>query len=417
MYEVGRQDSQHLPGQRLIIHALSATMIFWLFRLAFRPYPAVAAFAAALSFLLNRTALVTSTIITQHLAYIPICGLTLFSMAMFCRTLDRRYWYATAAGLGLAFATVETSMVLLAAILVTLVLVGLRTGWKSFAGLLARGAIVRIGAILVIWPMGVLQLGVLKGYVYLVYIAVSKKTFSPLSARELWTFKFETYPLEFVVPLLALAAVLIWWKRLSCRKEILPFWVCILVFLAATTVVTVPYTHYHGSLLMSSAVLIGVICGELWLRPNVAARISAASVLLVTLTAMAAQYYHETTKGEVWSSHYPDLRNYLAHKQSSKGMYVPFVLVPTIHFYYPDLPTVGYDVDWRPEDLLSAWVKAGPGWELLCAESTCTALRSQASSVPVHQTQVVAGGIGTTAGGIKEAPLEPLYSLVAENRY
>jgi hypothetical protein len=189
------------------------------------------------------------------------------------------------------------------------------------------------------------------------------------------------------------------------------------MFVAATTIVTVPYTYYHGSLLMSCAVVVGAIFGELWVRSGAAVRTAAAAVLLVVLTASATLYYRETTREKARSNHYSDLLSYVGQKRDAKGMYVPYVFVPTIHYYYPQLTTVGYDVDWRPEDLVSAWVKAGPGWELLCAESTCNALRSRASAVaPVRQTTVVAGGIDTTGEITGENSLEPLYSLAVENR-
>lgn len=384
-----------------------------MFRLIYPAYTAIGAFAAAVTFLMNRTALVTATAITQHLLYILVCGLTLFLMALFCRNLDRRYWYGAAASLGLAFATVETSAVLVAAVLLTLVLAGFRLGWKSLGLLFAKGALVFAATVLLVWPKGILQLGALKGYGYLAYMALYRKTFTPISARQLWAFRLRVYPLEFVIPLLALVAALVWWRRLTYRREILPFLVYATMFAAVTMVITLPYTHYHGSLLISSAVLVGAMFGELWLRNNRVLTISLSVVLAATLAGMTTQYYRETAKAKSAHDYYSDLLNYLGKNGEVTSFYVPFVLVPTIHFYYPGLTIVGYDTDWLPKDLAAAWAKAGPGWGLLCAESTCHAVRGQMPpAVPLRQAQVAAGGIA--AHGENSPGEEPLYSLTVE---
>ena len=275
----GFRNASAYRASGLLIHALSVTLIFWMFRLVYPAYPAVAAFAAALTFLMNRTALVSATAITQHLLFILICGLTLFLMALFCRTQDRRCWYGAAAALGLAFATVETSFILLGAVSLTLVLAGSQLGRKRLALLFARGMLVLVATILLVWPKGILQLGVLKGYLYLAYMALGRKTFSPIGPRQLWAFKFRTYPLEFVIPAAALIACLVLWRKMASRREVLPFLVYAWMFVGATMVITLPYTHYQGSLLVSCAVVVGAVFGELWLRRNLAIRM-AVSVLL-----------------------------------------------------------------------------------------------------------------------------------------
>src|ERR1019366_1748902 len=126
----GCRDASDYRASGLLIHALVTGLIFWFFRIAFPEYPPVAAFAAALTFLLNRTALVAATGITQHVMFGLMAALTLFPLSLFCRTGERRFWYLTAAALGLAFATVETSFILVAAVIFVLGLNGARTGWK-----------------------------------------------------------------------------------------------------------------------------------------------------------------------------------------------------------------------------------------------------------------------------------------------
>ena len=402
---LGAESPKTFRASGLLIHLGAATLIFWMFRMVFAGYPAVAALAAALAFLMNRTALVSATVVTQHVMFTLLAGLTLFLMARFCRGLDRRYWYAAAAVLGLAFSTVETSFVLLAAILPVLLLVAYPLGWKQLLGLLLRGAGVFLAAILMVWPKGILQLGVLKGYLYLAYMAVSRKAFSPISPRELWAFKFRVYPLEFVIPALALIACTIWWRRLQHRREALPFLVYAWMFTAVTMVVTIPYTHYYGSLLLAGVVLTGVAFAELWMRRNLAIRALASLALVATLTGMNVLHYRERDQPPQ-HDYRADMLAYLARDPDSPTVYVPFVLVPTIHFYRPQSVTVGYDTNWSGTALADALSQAGPNAELLCVQPVCDSVRGRLPQL--RQTQVTAGGVPVYG---QATDLEILYSL------
>jgi hypothetical protein len=121
-----------------------------------------------------------------------MAALTLFPLALFCRAGERRFWYLTAAALGVAFSTVETSFILVGAVILVLGLTSSRTGWRPALSLCWKGILVFLDAILLVRPKGVLTLGGLKGYVYLGYIALVKKTFMPMSPLALWSFKFRT---------------------------------------------------------------------------------------------------------------------------------------------------------------------------------------------------------------------------------
>jgi hypothetical protein len=385
----GATDPSVYRASGLFIHLLSVTLIFWMFRLTFPGSPPIAAFVSAISFLLNRTALVTSTSVTQHLPYALFAAVALFFAALYFRTRDRPFWYASCAALGLSFATVETSFIL---VVVFLVLLPLATWWdnrKAMWGLLGRGALFFTGAVLIVWPKGILQLGTLKGYAYLGYMAVIRKTFTEITPVQLWGLKLKDHPEEYLIGLGALFASAILWKRMPDRRALLPFIVYGFLFIGITMIITAPYTYYHVSLTVATSVLTGVVFGWLWNRGNPVVRAAAVMVIAVPLLWMPVTYYRELAA--IKAAHDP--RTELLVWVSSAGpernsLVLPYVLMPTLHFYDPQIHTTTYDVGAEPAGL--ADLVEQPNHTLLCEEALCRAVRSHLSaSVQTSQTRVM----------------------------
>src|SRR5262249_5027974 len=145
-------------------------------------------------------ALVTAGVITQHVAFELLTILTLFALARFLRNRVRRGGDLTAALLGIAFATVEISVVLIGSALVGMAWFLRSGGLGTLSVLIARGAVWFAAALLLVWPMGFIHLNALKGYAYLAYIAIYRKTFNPIGPMDLWGFKLKAYPYEFILP-------------------------------------------------------------------------------------------------------------------------------------------------------------------------------------------------------------------------
>src|SRR6185436_9178733 len=95
-------------------------------------------------------------------------------------------------------------------------------------------------------------------------------TLSPVSPLEMWGNNLRYYPLEFLPPLLALVGMIIFYRRSRVSNQVkpalLPFLVYTTLFAAVTMVVTLPYAHYHGSMMASAAVVLGAATAELWKR-------------------------------------------------------------------------------------------------------------------------------------------------------
>ena len=372
---IGIRSEAGYRASGLVLHAMGAIAIFWFSLVVFPGMPAPGAFVAAAAFTLNRTALVTATSITQHVAFELTCLVTLFAAAQYVRTRGPHWWNATTAALACSFAAVEISIVLIGAILLSVAATHWEDGPRVLLRRIFNGAGVFLITLTIVWPFGVLNLNAAKGYLYLAYMAVSRKTFTPIGPLDLWTFKIKTYPFEFLPALGALIFAILVWRKLQHRAAATPWVVYTLLFLGATMVITLPYTYYHASLLASSCVLAGIVYGEWWTRNGAAMRLVVLAAILVTLGVSATTYYRETERRpEAPQLAAGVLR--LAAQQPSTALLVPFEVVPTLHYYYPSVRTVGYDTDWTTERLAAEAIDAAPS-RVVCSAGLCEALEAQ----------------------------------------
>jgi hypothetical protein len=357
----------------LVLHALGAIAIFWLLLAVFPEMPAAGAFLGAFAFVLNRTALVTATVITQHIVFELVCLLALFSTAQYLRTEQTRWWKVTAVLLACALAAVEISAVLICAVTLSVVLVKWKEGVRSIARRLGQGAIWFLLSLVVLWPFGLLKLSAVKGYFYLAYMAISRKTFTPIGPLQLWSFKIRTYPFEFGVALAAMALLIFLWPGLRNRTATTPFVVYTLLFFGVTMAITLPYTHYHPTLLASTCVLVGVVAGELWQRSQAVARACVMLAVLVPASISGMTLYRETQTRRPSS---PAMRAAIgqAARTPATPFFVPFEWVPTLHYYHPNLTFVGYDSDWKPQRL--AQEAAATPSQVACQPEMCAALEA-----------------------------------------
>lgn len=342
-HALGARGESVYRASGLVLHALEAVLIFWMFVRVFPHLPAAAAFVAAVTFAMNRTALVAATAITQHVAFAFLACGALFAVAEFLRTGEKRFWYAAAVLMAAAFAAVEIAAVMIGSVVVTVAWANRNWGIKALISLFARGAVCFLAALALLWPPGVFQLNALKGYMYLAYMAVARKTFTPISPLSLWSFKLREYPLEFALLLGAMVVGALWLWRAKSFRAAMPFLFYAIAFFGVTMAITVPYTYYHVSLTMALAVVTGVLFGELWNRVNSAVRLAALGAVLASLAALDVGFYRETEQVHAAKpSGTADAIGYLSTHGAEQAL-VPYVMVPPLHFYKPELATTGYD--------------------------------------------------------------------------
>jgi hypothetical protein len=398
---IGLATETAFRGSGLIPHLITATILLFGMRKLFPDAGWAGALGAAGVYVGNRTGLITGLTITQHNMFAMVAASVLFSLSKFCVTLDRRYWYATMALLGVSLAAVELTFVLVGAMGVVLLAAGKRLraiySWTELLKLALRGVGAFAAGLFIVWPKGLLTLNAIKGFLVMGYFAIVRRNFSPGGPLDMWKLRLEVAPLELLAPALALVGLALWWRRYRYRWELAPFVSYVAVFCTVTLIMTLPYIHYQGSLMMAASVVTGAALGELWRYRRIWGA-AATALTAVTVLITAAQYREQLMSDLAVKPVQSDVLSFLHKNGIVDGadgdevrLLAPFLLVPTIHYYYPRFRTASYDPSWAVERLIAeATAPQGPG-QLLCAPSICGAIGQRARIV--EQETIREGGL------------------------
>lgn len=391
-----------------IIHIASSLILMAAFWNLFPKWSPLAGFAAGVMLLFNRTALVTTTAITQHLVFLPLAILTLWALSRFCREYEEKWWYATAAFTGLAFAAVETAVLLVATTAVMLLfsyreIASRWPSWGSRFMLLLKGVGIALLVILVVWPAGILKLGLARGFGFLGYMALSRKSFSLHGPLDTWRDQFTSAPFEHWMMLAGFIASIVLWKRFEHRRESLPWIVYAFVYILITTKITLDYKHYRGTIAVAGVMMTAMAIAHLWTRwkPRPAGRAVLVILTAAGVAGEAVRYYDYLQNYEPTASAY--VLEYVEAAQlagSRSALYVPYYFVPALHFYYPNLPTIGYDKDWPVTRLISELRQPEVADEFLCVQSACREIARAARMESLRIRQIAPNHEG-----------EPLYVM------
>jgi hypothetical protein len=393
LHDAGAVRENVFRGSGLLIHFATATLILLGFWAAFPSLPRLAGLIACALLVFNRTALTGAVGITQHVAFTFLCIATLFAASFFFRALEERWLYGTMALLALSFCAVETAALLAGALCLTLLLERghLQKKWpslKSFAVPLGKGIGVFVLAMLVCWPMGVLHLGIAKGFLMMAYFSLRRKTFSPFGTLDLWSSRFNASPWEYSFLVAGVIAAFVLWRRSAHRRELLPWLAFITFFLLATLKVTLPYTFYYAPLTAAFAVVTAAAFGMLWNRwpgPLRGVLLALAIASIVGTTVQYRQVAQEIHDSQPY--HIAVLK--LTREQpvpAGQRFYLPFQLVPTLHYYHPEVETAGYDVSYPIEQLAAEIVSPQAADVMLCEEALCAALEQQRPGILTEKT-------------------------------
>lgn len=377
------------------VHILTALLVMLAFWSIFPDWPRGAGLLAGGLYLYNRTALVTAGEITQHIAFLFTATLTLWAMSLFCRRLEVRYWYLTMAALGFAFAAVETASLLamtLGAVLVLLhrPIAQKWPSWRTRLGLLFRGIGVAALTLFVLWPAGLFKLGIVRGFVYLIYIAVSRKTFSPIGPLDTWLVRFRTSPWEHWSLLFGLLAAVLLWRHLKHRREALP-WICFAaVFIVVTAKVTVEYVHYRGSIALVATMATAIAVAHLWKQKGPKVGLALAGILALCALAQALERREELQIAQATPTSSAQVISWARSASIPAGerLYVPYYFVPVLHLYEPGIQTAGYDRDWELPRLINDIQSAAAHRTFLCVEPVCRQVEQAVGGAPQSRTLV-----------------------------
>src|SRR6185312_3013744 len=82
-------------------------------------------------------------------------------------------------------------------------------------------------------------------------------------------------------------------------------------------------------------------------------------------------FYREQKQASMAPSVSADVITYLQPTPAATTVFLPYVLVPTLHYYRPELTAIGYDTDWTRDRLLQMARERAGRLALLCPESVC----------------------------------------------
>jgi hypothetical protein len=370
-------------GAGLFIHIGTAALILFGFWKVFPDLPRIAGLAGCALFLFNRTALAAGMIITQHVLFAFWVVATLFAASMFFRKYESRWLYATVALLAAGAATVETTAIAAASLVIALA-ADYRRGrerWPSLRSLTAevvKVAGVFIFALLVVWPKGVVQGGIIKGFLQQGYMAIARKSFSPVSPLGLWRSLFAASPWEFGLLLCGTAAGVILWRRSRYSRELLPWLAYVAMFLLATLKVTAPFTYYFAPLTAAAIVVTAFAFGTAWQRSGAPVRIALSIAIVVSIVATGAEWARVSREARDAYSYYRAALDTVraARVEPGKAFYVPFQLVPTLHYYHPEVSTVAMDYGYSVPDMVAGLRSPSAASALMCEKSMCDEIQS-----------------------------------------
>jgi len=158
--------------------------------------------------------------------------------------------------------------------------------------------------------------------------------------------------------------------------------------------VTLPYAHYHGSMMASAAVVLGAATAELWKRVRRPAAWAVLAAVVLSLT-----WVDRSLRADLRAlppSQTPDVLRYI-EKSGMERKFIPYFFVPPLHYYHPEFETTGYDTDWTPERLAQAALASGRA-EVICTPALCDQIvalwppESVSSSEVVSRPPPAAGG-------------------------
>ena len=380
-------------GSGLLIHFASALIILFGFWKAFPLLSPFSGLAACALFIFNRTALVAAVSITQHVVFTFFSLAALFAASLFLKTLRTRWFYATMSLLACSFATVETSALIVVALAFALAVEhrNLRERWpsvKSLAALLTKGVGVFILTLLIVWPTGILKLGIAKGFLTLAYISIYRKTFSPFGTLDLWSAKFNASPWEFSLLLVGVLAALFLWRRSTEKCALLPWLAFIAVFFLITLKVTVPYTYYYAPLTGAMTVATGAVFGMLWKRYGTPALMLGTLAIATSIAGTTLPYRKEVKAVHDSRPYHFAVLKLMRDQPVAPGrqLYLPYQLVPTLHYYHPEIQTVGYDADFSIARLADGIQSPDADDKMLCEEEFCAAIERQSPGFALNKT-------------------------------
>ncbi|MCU1262607.1 MAG: hypothetical protein JWO80_5492 [Bryobacterales bacterium] len=299
----------------------------------------LAALISSFLFLFGQANIGTDTQISPHIMYVFFTVLTLLLFAGYLETGSRRLWYFSVAAFTGAFCSIDYAILLLITFGVCFFALPER---RPAAATLLRSAGLFLCLLLILWPMGLIELSAIKGYFFIAYLAMQRKgSYGDDGPFGVWLRRFAAAPVEYSLDLAALFTCMAMWRAAALRRfrpVLLPCLVYAALMLLTTLKNTSMNPTYVASILPPLAVVTGIVFFALTSTQPQLLRVSAAALLLVAI-ALGGYTVLERQRARAAGSS-PD-RNVIAAIRDAglerSTLLVPYEQIPTLSFYFPEL--------------------------------------------------------------------------------
>jgi hypothetical protein len=269
-----------------------------------------------------------STELAPHQLFALLSVGFLFSLMKFVASGRRTYWYAAVVFSGLAFCTLEVGFVLIVTLAICAVVEHRRypnIGWQ----LAGRSLALFAATVLVVWPAAIYKLSFVKGYLFMGYLALFRK--SPWGTQgffETWGHRLLNSPLEWVAILAAVGLYLSGRKRFAY-----PTLAYAALMLAATARVLTSLPRYSLLFMPPLDIFAALI---LFTSPR---RIVLAAMAFVCVLLGVENFLHTRPQDQ----RPPAILNYIRENRLQEStLQVPQEDLPMIHYYFPRMRLHGY---------------------------------------------------------------------------
>ncbi len=298
-----------------------------------------AALVASFLYLFGQSSIGTSTMVTPHIPYVFFTTLTLLLFAGFLLSGKRKLWYLAVAAFAGAFCSIDYAILLPITFAACFFLLRKQRGLSK--AILVRSVLLFLGLLLVLWPIGLLELSAVKGYFYIAYLAMQRKgSYGDYGPLTVWWQRFAAAPVEYSLDLIALAGVLALWRLPAIRKYraiLLPCLIYAFLMLLTTLKNTSLNPTYVSSILPPLAIVTGVAFAALLERSRPALRAVVAFPLLLATVAGGWQVIARRPQMDPPNSDAQTIAALRGATLQESSLLVPYEILPTLSYYFPHM--------------------------------------------------------------------------------
>jgi hypothetical protein len=223
---------------------------------------ALGALLAAFLICANQANIQTATQITPHGMYTLFSAVSLLLVCIWLKTGDAKFFYGAAASGALSLLSVEYAVLLIGVQVIALLWwtkttkPGKRIFWRMTLYALA----IYLGVVLLVWPGGILKLGLLRNYAFFGYYAIVRSwEYGSASLSQAWSARFQTASVEIILILIAGIYLFAKAKKFS---YLFPIPLYAILIIATTLRNADPSPQYYSSILPPLLALVGIAFSE-----------------------------------------------------------------------------------------------------------------------------------------------------------